>query len=526
MQSGKDKYRSLIENLPDAFAYHQIITDNKGEPIDYIFLDVNLAFEKMTGLSRYEILNKKVTDALPELKSSSFDWIGAYGKVAITGENTSFDSYSKPLKRWYKVTAYSDEPGYFATIFSDMTERKEIEEALKDYKEELAAIYENAPITMMLVDKNRKVVKINGYTASFFGKLHGEMIGKLGGEALGCLFALDSPEGCGFGPHCNECNIKNTLLDTMESGNNYHQLEVSRPFIIAGQEKQLFFLLSTIKVNIKGQTMVLVCLQNITERKKAEEALQANEAKYRSIFNSARDILIIYNKEGVIIEANEEACRSYGYSSDELMGMKGQFLVHPNYRHLFGSFIEEMQQKGYYFTEAVDIRKDGSPFYIEVKGSPFCLEGEEHILAIVRDISDRKQDEIALRRREEEFRALAENVPDLISRFDRELRHVYANPALEKELGIPREQIIGRTYADVTRAKDNVHLRNNILREVFEQGKEKEFYYNFKTPKVSRYYHARIVPEFAFDGKTVETVLAITRDITSIKEREAALYQE
>lgn len=131
MDPVKGNHRLFIEHLPDAFAYHQLITDNEGTPVDYIFLDVNRAFETMTGLTRDKIISKKVTEILPEIVQSSFDWIGTYGKVALTGNPTCFDNYSEPLDRWYEVSAYSDRHSFFATVFRDITFLKKEKEALE-----------------------------------------------------------------------------------------------------------------------------------------------------------------------------------------------------------------------------------------------------------------------------------------------------------------------------------------------------------------------------------------------------------
>jgi diguanylate cyclase (GGDEF)-like protein/PAS domain S-box-containing protein len=123
--SDQDKERRYIEKLPQAFARHRIVTGEDGKPIDYIFLEVNAAFEKMTGLLRDKILGQKVTTVLPGIENNDFDWIGVYGKVALEGEPISCEQYSEPLGRWYDVTAYSDEPGHFITVFNEITARKE-----------------------------------------------------------------------------------------------------------------------------------------------------------------------------------------------------------------------------------------------------------------------------------------------------------------------------------------------------------------------------------------------------------------
>ena len=171
MHIKKDKLNLLIENMPDAFAYHLIITDSKDNPINYRFLSVNSAFEKITGLSRSEVIGQKVTDLFKDIKQSSFDWIGVYGKVAQTGESTCFESYFESLDRWYSVTAYSDEPGHFATIFHDVTDVKRNEADLVEREKEFRSMFELAsvgivqvnPLDGQIVRYNEKYRDITGY---------------------------------------------------------------------------------------------------------------------------------------------------------------------------------------------------------------------------------------------------------------------------------------------------------------------------------------------------------------------------
>lgn len=131
------RYRLLFENLPTAFAYHQIVTDADGQPVDYIFLEVNPAFEKQTGLHREDIIGCRVTEVVPGIRESARDWIGDYGRVALHGSTLGFEDYSEGLNRWYTVSAYSPEPGHFVTIFLDITDRKLAAEKLQQTEEQL-----------------------------------------------------------------------------------------------------------------------------------------------------------------------------------------------------------------------------------------------------------------------------------------------------------------------------------------------------------------------------------------------------
>jgi PAS domain S-box-containing protein len=130
LRESEEKYRSLFENLPSAFAYHRIVLDEEGNPADYIFLEVNSSFERLTGLKRENILGKRVTEVLPGIKEAEFDWIGVYGKVALTGETIHFEQYAEPLDRWYAISAYRPEQNHFVAVFDEITDRKAAEEEI------------------------------------------------------------------------------------------------------------------------------------------------------------------------------------------------------------------------------------------------------------------------------------------------------------------------------------------------------------------------------------------------------------
>ena len=106
------------------YALHEIICDRTGKPVDYRFLAVNEAFEKMTGLNSADILGRTVLDVLPATEPI---WIERYGQVTLTREPAHFENYSSALGKYYEVHAFSPEPGKFATIINDITERKQAE---------------------------------------------------------------------------------------------------------------------------------------------------------------------------------------------------------------------------------------------------------------------------------------------------------------------------------------------------------------------------------------------------------------
>ena len=121
----QESYKRLMNCSFFGYAYHRVILDDQGRPEDYEFLEVNAGFEKMTGLKAENILGRRVTEVLPGIQDSSFDWIGFYGRIALEQTEEEFEQYSEPLKRWYKVSAYSPKKHHFVTIIQDITSEKE-----------------------------------------------------------------------------------------------------------------------------------------------------------------------------------------------------------------------------------------------------------------------------------------------------------------------------------------------------------------------------------------------------------------
>jgi PAS domain S-box-containing protein len=122
------KFQALFEKGPIGVAYHKMIYDASGKPIDYLFLDANDACLKLTGV---DPRGKTVTEAFPGIENDPFDYIGKYGRVARTGEELRFESYLQVNGQWYDVVCYQYKPDHFVAAFVNITTRKQAEEALR-----------------------------------------------------------------------------------------------------------------------------------------------------------------------------------------------------------------------------------------------------------------------------------------------------------------------------------------------------------------------------------------------------------
>ncbi|MBS3802481.1 MAG: PAS domain-containing sensor histidine kinase, partial [Candidatus Thermoplasmatota archaeon] len=137
------------------------------------------------------------------------------------------------------------------------------------------------------------------------------------------------------------------------------------------------------------------------------------QSRYLRIFNAAKDAFLIFDLNGNIIEANEKAFEMYGYSPKEFSSLSGKDIVHPDYAHLFIEFKESVLSSGEFQTESVDIKKDGTSFNVEIRGADIEYNGRKHLLAIVRDVSNRKKSEDQLKKSRRQLATLMSNLPGM-----------------------------------------------------------------------------------------------------------------
>ncbi len=124
LRESEAKYRALFNGMLDGYAFYDVVVDEGGTPIDYEFLDVNPAFEEITGLKAGRVVGERVKSVLPDLESQ---WIEIFGRVAKTGIPTRFEGYSRVFDKHFEILVFLPLPGQVACTFRDVTSRKRIE---------------------------------------------------------------------------------------------------------------------------------------------------------------------------------------------------------------------------------------------------------------------------------------------------------------------------------------------------------------------------------------------------------------
>ncbi len=345
LEESEERFIKLFERAP--LGYQSLNEEG-------YFSEVNEAWLEMLGYMREEVIGKWFGDFLaPEFVEAfreRFPIFKREGRI-----HSEFEMIHKKGQRRYiafdgRIGRKKD--GSFEKthcILNDVTEQKRSEAVIREHQEELAAIYENAPLIMMLLDRDRRVRKINGYGTSFAGKKNDELTGMRGGDALGCLYSLDAPEGCGFGPNCLQCKVRETVLDTFETGKSSFQVEADLPFKVDGLEKRLSLLISTQKLSIRESEVVLVCIEDITGRKLAEEALkqqlQEKELLLKEVNHRIKNNISSIRSMLMLQSENVTNTESLGVLNDAISRVESIRLVYDKLS--FSGVYNEMSVKNY-----------------------------------------------------------------------------------------------------------------------------------------------------------------------------------
>lgn len=170
LRRSQSKYQSLFENMTTGFAYMRAELDRKNRPRDYVLLEVNGAFEAQAGLPGSEIIGRKLTEVLPGIEASRFDWMGQLARVAITGEPAQFEALAEPLGRWYSVSAYSPTPGHVTVMLADISENKWIQESLAQSRDFYLTLFEGFPSLIWRAGPDGAVDYFNRSWLEFTGR--------------------------------------------------------------------------------------------------------------------------------------------------------------------------------------------------------------------------------------------------------------------------------------------------------------------------------------------------------------------
>ncbi len=282
----------LLMHAPFGYAYHRIILNEAGKAVDYVFLDVNPAFERITGLRKERIVDQPVTRILPGIQTASFDWIGFYGDIALNGGNQTFEQYSEPLGKWFQIQAHSSEKGCFSTIFVDIT-------AEKEKSLELEGFFSVNLDLLCIADVDGRFIKVNKEWESVLG---------YGVEELQQRKYLEFVHPDDVRPTLEAmARLKNQEI-VLHFTNRYRCRDGSYKYIEWRSHPH--------------GSRIYASARDITRSKQAETDLKIAHERIRAVMDSVQaGIVLVRGSDRIIVDANPTAARLLGMSVTELIGM-------------------------------------------------------------------------------------------------------------------------------------------------------------------------------------------------------------
>lgn len=565
LRESEKQYSSLFNNFLDSVAVHQIVLDDDGKPVDYIFIQANAAFEAQTGLHIADILGKRATEVIQGIEKSPF--IDIYGNVALTGEPITFEQFLEPLNRYFHINAFQSGVGRFCTIFQDITERKLAEAELLKSEERYRSLLTNLEAGVVIHAPDTSIIMNNHRASELLGLSDDQMKGRLdidpewkfidekriplalddypvnqilttkkpfGNIILGVILPATNSINWltvnGFPVFDDQGEIAEVLISFIDVTERKKaeealrkskiQLEQSHQSAGAGTwdwdmlsqhliwSKELYALFGldpgsvgasfdlwnqvvhpddlevaskrieqAIKekmpldseyrviypngevhwINALGNTtyddtgqplyMAGLCT-DITKRKLAEDALIKSESRLHRVYDSGMLGIFYWNANGQIIDANDKLLEIIGYSKDDLVNGKIDWMnmTPPEYRYLDENSISELMTSGVNKSpfEKEYIRKDGTRVPILISGAMLDKERFNGVAYVI-DISERKQVEEALVQNRDLLTNLARLVPGVIYQYrlypDGRSAFPYASPGMNDIYEVTPEEV-------------------------------------------------------------------------------------
>ena len=519
LRESEHRYRTLFETMDQGFCVCEMLFDKNGEPTDYRFLEINPAFEKMTGLE--QATGKTARELVPNLEAF---WFETYGRVVLTGEPARFEHQAEAMNRWFDVSAFrvSEAQSHkFAILFTNISERqaalrerKQAEAALQQSQERLSLAIDSAGMATWDIDMQtgRGI-----WSQSHFPMLGYELVP--GSEAT---FEM-------WHSRVHEDDLA-AVMQALESAQQTRSLYSPEYRIIRADTGEIRWLkaFGRFLYDQTGQAERFIgVLFDTSDRKIAELALVESESWFRTLADNIAQLAWMTDANGWIFWYNQ---RWFDYTGTTLEAMQGwgwQKVHHPDHIERVVEHFRHCLELGESWEDTFPLRgQDGQYRWFLSRAVPIKDEQGNVVrwFGTNTDISDRKHLEEALRQSNAILNTINESTPTLIYVKDRAGKMLVANPAVLTAVGKPAEAVLGKTTLEFHEPLAEAEKIMNNDRLVMQTGQSHQFEEVLDMVGKRRVFLSVKAPYRDEQGNIIG-IIGISSDISDRKSAEAALQQ-
>jgi len=498
-----DAFECLFENAPDAI----YILDTRGR-----FVAVNRKAEKLTGFKQEDYIGESFRKVIPakSLPKAIRGFMSVTRGKSIRLELELKTAAKKTVLVEVTSTPFISNGKIVGTlgIVRDITERKQMEKVLRESEEKYRTQFEEALDAVFVADAETGIIIDCNRAAS-------ELVGREKSELVGKHQRILHP------PEEISGDFSRTFKQHLKEKEG--QVLETRVITKSGEIRHV-----AIKANIfeLGDKKVIQGLfRDITEQKKAEEALRASEEKYKELINGMNDTAWVIDFDCSFIDVNDAAVKVLGYSREELRSMRIfdiDFTLDPEE---IKRLVKGMPTDKAQVFETAHTTKDGKTIPVEISSSLVTYQGKRAILSIARDITERKKMEERLLESEERLKNLYENIPDSLCVFvGREGRLLEYNKAFKERTGYTDEELKDKKFLDFVHPDDRAMIREKYGTKYPEEA----FPLVFEMKEISKKGEPLPIQVSVSTYKKKGKVIGIEvlhRDITERKEMERKLQE-
>ena len=376
LRESKQRYLSLFHAKTNAIAHCRVITDEQGRPVDYEILQVNDAYEQITGIKREQIEGRRAREVFPGIENFAYDYIGNYGRVALQGGELNFEIFFEALQLWLSIYIYSPKPGEFTAIFTDISQRKQAELALGESEARFRQLADAMPQLVWTAQPDGRV--------DYYNKRY---------QLYGGIAPLNDNHW-EWGPVLHPDDLKPTLEAWNRAVNTGEVYQIEHRVHMADGSFR-WHLSRGIPVHDEMGSLIkwYGTATDIGDFKQIQETLMQREQRLQQLFESSLIGIVSRDPFGKVVEANDAYLEIIGYSCKEVEAglVNTREITPPEYHLQDHQYTEQVLAQGFCKPyEKEYIRKDGTRVPVMIGYS--LVEGEQpEFIGFVLDLSELKQ---------------------------------------------------------------------------------------------------------------------------------------